>query len=170
MLKFETRRRVAYTARQMYDLVADVERYPQFLPLCDALTVRSRTPRDNGGEELVAAMQVGYGAIREHFTSRVTLDPAGSRIQSSYVDGPFRRMDNRWRFIDAPDAPGSSDVLFFIDYEFKSLILKVLMGNMFDLAFRRFTDAFEKRAKAVYSPGLKWPLEFYVEEYPSCRL
>lgn len=151
MPKFETRRRVPHTARQMYDLVADVERYPQFLPLCTALRVRSRTPRIEGGEDLIAAMEVGYGAIRERFTSRVALDPGHLRIQSSYVDGPFRHMDNRWSFIEAPDRPEACDVVFYIDYEFKSVILKVLMGNMFDVAFRRFTDAFEKRAKAVYS-------------------
>ncbi len=155
MPKFETRRRVAHTARQMYDLVADVERYPQFLPLCKGLRVRSRTPRpDSGGggdgEVLLAAMEVGYGAIHERFTSRVTLEPAALRILSTYVDGPFERMDNRWTFIDAADAPGHSDVVFYIDYEFKSMILKMLMGSMFDVAFRRFTDAFEKRAKTVY--------------------
>ena len=154
MPKFETRRRVPYTARQMYDLVADVERYPEFLPLCEALKVRTRTPRPDGGEVLIAAMEVGYGAIRERFTSRVTLDPTPLRILSSYVDGPFRHMDNRWTFIDVPSTNGAkstgSDVVFYIDYEFKSVILKVLMGNMFDIAFRKFTDAFEKRAKAVY--------------------
>ncbi len=151
MPKFETRRRVPHTARQMYDLVADVERYPQFLPLCNALRVRSRTPHADGGEVLLAAMEVGFGAIRERFTSRVTLEPKALRILSAYVDGPFRHMDNRWTFIDAPDTPGSSDVVFFIDYEFKSTLLRILMGNMFDVAFRRFTDAFEKRAKTVYN-------------------
>ena len=150
MPKFETRRRVPHTARQMYDLVADVERYPQFLPLCTGLRVTNRTPRPDGGEVLLAAMAVGYGAIHERFTSRVTLDPSSLRILSTYVDGPFQRMDNRWSFIDVPDAPGQSDVVFYIDYEFKSMILKMLMGSMFDLAFRRFTDAFEQRAKAVY--------------------
>ena len=150
MPKFETRRRVPHTALQMYDLVADVERYPQFLPLCETLKVRTRTPRPEGGEILVAAMEVGYGAIRERFTSRVTLDPLALRILSTYIDGPFRYMDNRWTFIDAPDKPGSSDVIFFIDYEFKSIILQMLMGQMFDLAFRRFTDAFEKRAATIY--------------------
>ena len=153
MPKFETRRRVPHTARQMYDLVADVERYPQFLPLCNGLRVRSRTPTGDGGEVLLAAMEVGFGAIRERFTSRVTLEPAALRILSAYVDGPFRHMDNRWTFIDASDAAGSSDVVFYIDYEFKSTLLKILMGNMFDVAFRRFTDAFEKRAKAVYANG-----------------
>lgn len=150
MPKFETRRRVPHSAQQMYDLVADVERYPQFLPLCETLKVRSRAPRAEGGEVLVAAMEVGYGAIRERFTSRVILDPAALKIQSTYVDGPFSRMDNRWTFSDVAGTPGNCDVVFYIDYEFKSMILKILMGSMFDVAFRRFTDAFEKRAKVVY--------------------
>ena len=149
MPKFETRRRVPHTARQMYDLVADVERYPQFLPLCEALRVTSRTP-DGAGQTLVTVMEVGYGAIREKFTSRVTLEPAVLRIASFCVDGPFRRMDNRWAFVEGPEGAGTSDVVFFIDYEFKSMILHMLMGTMFDAAFRKFTDAFERRAAAVY--------------------
>ena len=150
MPKFETRRRVPHTARQMYDLVADVERYPQFLPMCTALRVRSRTSRPDGGEVLLAAMEVGYGAIHERFTSRVTLEPAMLRILSTYVDGPFQHMDNRWTFVDVAGQPGHSDVVFFIDYEFKSMILQMLMGSMFDAAFRKFTGAFETRAQQVY--------------------
>ena len=147
MPKFETRHLVRFTARQMYDLVADVEAYPQFLPLCEALSVRSRAPHGSG-EVLVADMHVGYGPIRERFTSRVTLEPEALKIQSTYLDGPFRRMDNRWTFVDTPDG---SDVLFFIDYEFKSMMLQMLMGSMFDLAFRRFTTAFEERARTIYA-------------------
>jgi coenzyme Q-binding protein COQ10 len=150
MPKFETRQRVPHSARQMYDLVADVERYPEFLPLCEALRIRSRTP-DADGEVLLADMEVGYGAIREKFTSRVTLRPADLKIDVVYVEGPFRRMDNRWRFEDV--APEGSDVIFFIDYEFKSMLLQMLMGSMFDLAFRRFTGAFEARARKVYGVG-----------------
>jgi coenzyme Q-binding protein COQ10 len=148
MPKFETRHPVAYSARQMYDLVADVEAYPEFLPLCDALKVRSRLPYGERGEVLTCAMDVGYGPIRERFTSRVTLDPDAQRINSTYIDGPFRRMDNRWQFQDT--AAGRSDVTFFIDYEFKSMMLQMLMGSMFDIAFRRFTTAFEERARTVY--------------------
>lgn len=153
MPKFEIRRRVPHSARQMYDLVADVERYPQFLPLCEALRIRSRTATPDG-EILVAGMTVGYGAIRENFTSRVTLQPANLRIQATYLDGPFRHMDNRWQFIDVAPAAGQPphcDVVFLIDYEFKSMILQMLMGSMFDTAFRKFTDAFEARAKRVYA-------------------
>jgi coenzyme Q-binding protein COQ10 len=149
MPKFETRHPVRFTARQMYDLVADVEAYPQFLPLCEALSVRSRAAHGTGAV-LVADMLVGYGPIRERFTSKVTLEPDALKIQSTYLDGPFRRMDNRWTFIDTSDG---SDVLFFIDYEFKSMMLQVLMGSMFDVAFRRFTAAFEERARKVYAVG-----------------
>ena len=100
MPKFETRHPVPHTARQMYDLVADVEAYPQFLPLCDVLKVKSRAPHGAAGEVLTCAMEVGYGPIRERFTTRVTLDPEALHIHSTYIDGPFRRMDNTWRFED----------------------------------------------------------------------
>ena len=152
MPKFETRHRVPYSARQMYDLVADVERYPEFLPLCEALRIRSRAP-EGDGEILLADMEVGFGAIRERFTSRVVLDPPALRIASSYVDGPFRHMDNTWRFEEMAAVAGKSggcEVVFFIDYEFKSVILQMLMGSMFDIAFRKFTTAFEDRARKVY--------------------
>ena len=149
MPTFDTIRRVPFTPQQMYALVADVERYPQFLPLCNGLRVRTREAQD-GGEVLVADMEVGYRAIRERFTSRVTLAPAALQIASTYVDGPFQRMDNRWTFVDVAGQPGHSDVIFFIDYEFKSMLLQMLMGSMFDAAFRKFTGAFEARAKQVY--------------------
>lgn len=150
MPEFSTRKRVPYSARQMYDLVADVERYPQFLPLCEGLDVRSRSPRaDGAGEVLLAEMRVGYGAIKERFTSRVTLHPDKPAVLVEYVDGPFRRLENRWAFRDVPDG---SDVDFFISYEFKSALLGVLMGSMFDIAFRKFTAAFDARARAVYGP------------------
>ena len=153
MPQFETRRRLPYTARQMYDLVADVERYPEFLPLCDVLRIRSRAPKENG-EELICDMEVGYFAIRERFKTRVLLDPAQSRIVANYIEGPFRQLENRWRFTDVAIASGGgSEVDFFIAYEFKSMLLQMLMGSMFDTAFRKFTDAFEQRARQVYGPG-----------------
>lgn len=152
MPRFTTRRRVAFSASQMFALVADVETYPQFLPLCEGLSVRERTTDAEGRVVLVAAMDVGYKAIRERFTSRVTLDPGANRILVTYLDGPFSRLENRWTFINAGggDDRNSSDVDFFIDYEFKSFVLQMLMGAMFDQAFRKFTDAFEARARAVY--------------------
>lgn len=147
MPQFETRRPVPHSSEEMFDLVADVERYPEFLPLCEALTIRSRKERD-GKELLVADMTVGYKAIRETFTTQVLLNRAERTIDVKYIDGPFRYLDNRWRFEALPD--GSSTVDFFIDYEFKSRILGALMGSMFDRAFRLFTDSFEKRAAVIY--------------------
>jgi len=149
MPKFETTRRVAHSPEDMFALVADVESYPQFLPLCEALAVRSRRERD-GVTVLLADMTVGYKAIRETFTSQVVLRPAESRIDVKYIDGPFRYLENRWIF--TPSAEGC-EIGFFIDYEFKSRILGALMGAMFDRAFRMFTDAFEKRANEIYGAG-----------------
>jgi len=133
----------------MFDLVADVERYPQFVPLCKALTVRSRKIDDDGRETLVAGMTVGYKLIRETFASRVTLDKPGLKVRVEYVDGPFSHLENNWTFRDEPEGEGSR-VGFFIDYEFKSRTLGALMGSMFDVAFRKFARAFEQRADAVY--------------------
>ena len=146
MPKFETHRSVKHSPEPMYALVADVEKYPQFLPLCEALTIRSSTERD-GKTLLIADMTVGYKAIRETFTTQVLLNPAELAIDVKYIEGPFRYLDNRWRFV--PTANGS-DVNFFIDYEFKSRILGALMGSMFDRAFRMFAEAFEARADKVY--------------------
>ncbi len=146
MPSFSTQRHVRFTAEQMYALVADVEKYPEFLPLCTGLVVLSRRPQ-GGGEELTARMSVGYKTIAESFTTRVVTDPSQRRIDVSYLDGPFKRLDNRWQFTD--DATGSvAD--FYIDYEFRSKLLGVLMGSMFDQAFRRFTQAFEDRAAKIY--------------------
>ncbi|PWJ85742.1 coenzyme Q-binding protein COQ10 [Pseudaminobacter salicylatoxidans] len=150
MPKFETIRRVAHAPEQMFALVANVEDYPQFLPLCEALTVRSRKERD-GRTVLVADMTVGYKAIRETFTSQVHLKPDETTIDVKYLDGPFKYLTNIWRF-DARDD-GATDIHFFIEYEFKSRVLGALMGAMFDRAFRMFVEAFEKRAVQVYGPA-----------------
>jgi len=131
----------------MFDLVADIESYPQFVPLCVALVVRQRT-ESQGVVTKVADMSVGYRAIRETFTSRVTCDPARRRILVEYIDGPFRHLENRWNFRD--EGPGVSVIEFQISYEFKSRALSLLMGKMFDKAFRKFSEAFERRADIVY--------------------
>lgn len=146
MPTFETIRRVRHSAEEMFALVADIERYPEFVPMCESLIVRSRRERA-GVSLLVAEMTVGYKAISETFITQVVLKPAQMRIDVKYVEGPFRYLDNRWAFMA---AEGGSDVEFFIDYEFKSRVLGMLMGTMFDRAFRMFTEAFEKRADAVY--------------------
>jgi len=131
----------------MFDLVADVEKYPQFVPLCSALAVKSRTEK-NGTTILVADMTVAYKIVRETFTSRVTLDRPNLKILVEYLSGPFKRMQNRWTF--HPMGEEACDVEFFIDYEFRSRALAVLMGAMFDAAFRRFATAFEQRADEIY--------------------
>ena len=146
MPTFETTRRVPHTPQQMFDLVADVEKYPLFLPMCESLVVRSREPIE-GGTRLIATMGVGYKAISERFTSRVTLKPAESKILVEYLDGPFRYLENRWDFL--PDGTGTR-VRFWISYEFRSAMLGMLMGALFDKAFRRFSEAFEQRAQVVY--------------------
>ena len=148
MPQFTTVRRVRHRADQMFDLVADVETYPQFLPMCEALTIRSRKERD-GKVLMQADMTVGYKLIRETFTSQVLLKPDENIIDVKYIDGPFRYLDNRWTFTPVGDG-SECDVEFFIDYEFKSRMLGMIMGTMFDLAFKKFTDAFEKRADQIY--------------------
>jgi coenzyme Q-binding protein COQ10 len=133
----------------MFDLVADVERYPEFVPLCQSLHVRRRVTDAAGVEVLTADMKVGYHAIRETFTTRVTLDRANSKIMVEYIDGPFSWLENVWTFTAEEEAK-TSRVEFFIDYEFRSRMLGALMGAMFDAAFRRFAEAFERRADKVY--------------------
>ncbi|TXM89392.1 type II toxin-antitoxin system RatA family toxin [Methylobacterium sp. WL116] len=149
MPSFRITRWVRHSPQQMYDLVADVEHYPEFLPLCESLRVLRRQPGTGEGTEvLVAEMGVGYKAIRERFTTRVGLDRPNLKITAEYIDGPFRYLENRWAFKLGRD--GGCDVDFFITYEFKSFALGLLMGKMFDRAFRKFTDAFESRADRVY--------------------
>ena len=148
MPQFSTTRRVQHSASDMFDLVADVERYPEFVPLCKSLAVRKRTQEGGGREVIVADMTVAYKLIRETFTSRVTLDRDKLTILVEYLEGPFRRMNNRWTF--RPASASSSDVEFFLAYEFRSRALGLLMGSVFDAAFRRFAAAFERRADQVY--------------------
>lgn len=148
MPSFNTTRHVRHPATKMFDLVADVESYPEFVPLCLALRVRRRVESGEGVQIVVAEMEVGYKAIRETFTSRVTLDRPRQRILVEYVDGPFSYLENRWTFRDTGE--GQSDVDFAISYEFRSRTLGLLMGAMFDTAFRKFAEAFEARADKIY--------------------
>jgi coenzyme Q-binding protein COQ10 len=149
MPEFSTRRRVRHAAADMFDLVADMERYPEFVPLCRAMKIRRRTPGEGGTEVVIADMTVAYKAIQETFTSKVTLDRAKLQIGVQYLNGPFSRMDNRWLFRDLGER--QCEVEFFISYEFKSRMLGMLMGAMFDAAFRKFSGAFERRADEVYA-------------------
>ena len=132
----------------MFDLVADVERYPEFVPLCQALKIRERKPKPDGTEIVVADMTVSFKLVRESFTSQVTLDRPNLKILVEYLRGPFSNLENRWSFESKSDTV--CDVGFFLAYEFKSRMLAMLMGTMFDTAFQRFAAAFEKRADAIY--------------------
>jgi coenzyme Q-binding protein COQ10 len=151
MASFSTKRRVRHPAADMFALVADVESYPQFVPLCREMKVRRRTAGANGTEVVIAEMTVAYKMIHETFTSRVTLDPANSQILVGYLDGPFSHMENRWTFRAAGED--ACDVEFYIAYEFRNRALGLIMGTMFDTAFRRLAEAFERRADLVYSAG-----------------
>lgn len=148
MPQFSTTRRVRHPAASMFDLVADVERYPEFVPLCRALKVRKRISEPDGIDILDADMTVAYKLISETFTSRVTLDRPNLKILVEYLQGPFSRLENQWTF--RPIGERLCEVEFFISYEFRSRTLALLMGSMFDLAFRRFAAAFEQRADVVY--------------------
>jgi coenzyme Q-binding protein COQ10 len=133
MPQFSTKRRVRQSAQDMFDLVADGEKYPEFLPLCSALHVKSRSAKPEGVTVMVADM---------------TVDRPKLKILVEYLDGPFSRLQNRWTF--HPIGEQTCDVEFFIDYEFKSRTLAMLMGAMFDTAFRKFALAFEQRADKIY--------------------
>jgi coenzyme Q-binding protein COQ10 len=148
MPQFSTSRRVKHSAADMFDLVADVEHYPEFVPLCRSLKVRKRIAEPEGVKVLVADMTVAYKFIEETFVSRVTLDRSNLHILVEYLQGPFSRLENRWTF--HPTGARSCTVEFFIAYEFRSRALGLVMGSMFDVAFRRFAAAFERRADRVY--------------------
>lgn len=147
MPAFRTTRRVPHSADEMFDLVADVEKYPLFLPLCEALRVKRREERD-ARPVLVADMTIAYKIFRETFTSRVTLDRDAKKILVEYLDGPFSHLENRWTF--KPREGGGSDVEFFIEWELRSRTLSALVGSVFDRVFRKYAEAFEQRADRVY--------------------
>ncbi|MBU1209797.1 MAG: type II toxin-antitoxin system RatA family toxin [Alphaproteobacteria bacterium] len=148
MPTFNNRRRLEFTPAQMFDLVADVERYPEFVPLCESLKVTSRETRGDA-EIVVAKMGVGYKAIRESFATRITLQREKYEILVEYLDGPFSHLENRWRFLPVDDG---CEVDFYLDYEFRSRMLALVMGAVFDKAFAKFSTAFEARAGKIYRP------------------
>lgn len=147
MPAFRTTRRVPHSPDEMFDLVADVEKYPLFLPLCEALRVKTREERD-ARPVLVADMTIAYKIFRETFTSRVTLDREAKKILVEYLDGPFSHLENRWTF--KPREGGGCEVEFFIEWELKSRSLSMLVGSVFERVFRRYAEAFEERANRVY--------------------
>ena len=139
-------RQLPYSARQIYDLVADVERYPEFLPWNSAARIRSRQ-RCDGGEVLEADLVISFKLFRERFGSRVTLLPEQGRILTEYLDGPFKQLKSIWTFAD---RPGGCDVTFDVDFEFRNAILAAVIGLVFNEAMTRVVRAFETRAKALY--------------------
>jgi coenzyme Q-binding protein COQ10 len=151
---YETKHRGAHSADDMFKLVADVELYPKFLPLCEELKLKRRERRD-GKDVLIATMTVGYKLIRESFTTEVILDADNHTIVVHYLDGPFSFLENRWVF--RPLTPQACEIDFYIAYSFRSRLLERLMGGLFDRAVRKYADAFETRADAIYgtrSPSL----------------
>ncbi len=139
---------VPYTASQMYDLVADVESYPKFLPWNSAARIRARHPGEAGAEVVEADLVISFKVFRERFGSRVTLWPAEKRIDTEYLDGPFRYLKSGWHFMDLPE--GGCRVEFFVDFEFKNAILGKVIGVVFGEAMSRIVRAFEDRARALY--------------------
>lgn len=150
MPSFRSARVVRHSPEQMFDLVADCDKYPEFLPLCVGMKTRPRGEDANGNPILLAEMEVGYKAIRERFSTRNTLDRKALKITVEYVEGPFSRLRNVWNF--APD-PAGCRVEFYIEYEFKSRLFAMLLGSMFDAVFRTFASAFEARADKIYGRG-----------------
>lgn len=131
----------------MFDLVADIEKYPEFVPLCRSLSIRSE--REKSDRKIIMAdMNVGYKSIKETFTCQVVSHQKDNTITVSYIDGPFKFLENKWTFIET--ETNNCDVYFELDYEFKSRALALLMGSMFDRAFAHFTQAFEDRADKIY--------------------
>lgn len=136
-----------YTATQMYDLVADVASYPEFLPWNSAARIRTRRPIE-GGEVMEADLVISFKVFRERFASRVMLFPAQQRIDTEYLDGPFRHMKSTWSFRDA--RGGGCEVEFFVDFEFRNAILQSIIGIVFNDAMQRIVRAFERRAAVLY--------------------
>jgi len=142
------KRKLPYSAQQMYDLVADVGRYPEFLPWTAAARIRSRTPRDDGAVVMEADLVISFKVFRERFGSRVVLWPEAMKIDTEYLDGPFKYMKSDWAFRDLPE--GGCEVDFHVDFEFKNALLQRVIGVVFDEAMRRVVRAFEARAQKLY--------------------
>lgn len=134
----------------MFDLVADIARYPEFLPWCGAARILQRSPAEGGAEVLIADLVIAFKVFRGAYTSRVTLDRAVMKIDVTHERGPFKHLRNHWRFLAEPD--GSCCVDFFIDFEFDNFIIRKLMDVLFTEAVHRLVQAFEERAYAMYTP------------------
>ncbi len=150
MPKHTEHRIMPYSATQIFDLVADVARYPEFLPWTAAARIRARRPIE-GGEEIDADLVISFKVFRERFTSRVQMYPERGLIETTYLDGPFKYMHSSWSMRPAED--GGCIVDFHVDFEFRSTMLQRLIGVVFDQAMRRIVAAFEARARTLYGPA-----------------
>ena len=137
---------IAYTPAQLYRLVADVEKYPEFLPWCLAARVRRRQ-REEGSDTIVADLVIGFKMFRERFTSYVRLDEEARRIHVTYAEGPFKHLNNHWVFLEHEDG---CLIDFYVDFEFRSRLLQKVIGALFHEAVRRMVGAFEARARDLY--------------------
>ncbi|MBT3552727.1 MAG: type II toxin-antitoxin system RatA family toxin [Rhodospirillaceae bacterium] len=142
------KRRLPHSPEQMFDLVSDVEKYPEFLPWCVATRIRGREEGETG-DTITADMVIGYKMFRERFTSKVILDRPGMRIDVAYSEGPFRYLNNHWLFLEDGDG---TIVDFYVDFEFRSRLLQKLIGAVFNEAVKIMVHAFEKRALKIYGP------------------
>ncbi|HGG03830.1 MAG TPA: type II toxin-antitoxin system RatA family toxin [Aliiroseovarius sp.] len=144
------KRVMPYTPEQIYDMVADVARYPEFLPWNSAARIRSRRDLGDGREEVLADLVISFKVFRERFTSRVILTPDIRRIDTEYLDGPFKYMRSYWHMHDHPDG---CEVEFFVDFEFRNALLQKVIGVVFNEAMQRVVRAFETRAADLYGPA-----------------
>jgi coenzyme Q-binding protein COQ10 len=135
-----------YTAAQMYAVVADVERYPEFLPWCSKLVVRTRE-KQGDVDIVIAEMFIAYGALRERYVSRVRMDSRAGTIEASHIEGPFRRLDTRWRFVTLGSG---SEVHFLIDFAFRNVLLSTVASVAFGFVAAKMAEAFVRRADALY--------------------
>jgi len=156
MTRHHEERFLPHSAQQMFDLVADVARYPEFLPWTAAARILSRTPllghADPKAEVMEADLVISFKLFREKFGSRVTLLPAQGQILTQYLDGPLRDLNSVWQFATGPDDPATCKVTFDVDFEFRNPILRAVIGLVFAEAMTRVVRAFETRAKALYTP------------------
>ena len=143
-------RRMPHSAEQMFDLIADVGAYPDFLPWCSAARIRAEREQADGSTVIDADLVISFKVYRERFGSRVTLSPDRREIRVAYLDGPFRYLDNHWRF--TPAGPDACDVDFHVDFEFKSRTLQAIVGAVFYRAMQQIVRAFERRATVLYEP------------------
>jgi coenzyme Q-binding protein COQ10 len=149
-MKVHTERKILpFKPEEIFELVGDVARYPEFLPWCTGARLRERQPTSTG-ETMVADLMIGFKMVREKFTSRVDLDRANLRIDVTYLQGPFKTLQNHWSFSATPE--GTCQIDFHLEFEFSSLLLQKLIGVLFHEAVRRMVAAFETRAHQLYTP------------------